>query len=116
MGHVAPVVDAILVIRGLRRVVDEPPHAFAVDGLVQIIDIRLRRLVPFRLGLVACLGGGVNDIQCHRSNGGVNPGSHDGEERDAEADGDIYQCEEGTELPQVRWQDIKSDAEGGHPS
>lgn len=95
MGHVAPVVDAILVIRRVRRVVDEAIHALPVDSLVEVVDVGVRRLVPARRP--GSRAGGLSrtdQIESRSSDGGMEPGRHDDKGRDGEAGGDVQQGEE----------------------
>ena len=53
MRHVAPVVRAVVAVRGRRRVVDEAIDAASVERRRQVVDAALGGRVPVDVGLGA---------------------------------------------------------------
>lgn len=57
MGHVTPVIHAVLALRRSGRVVDEAIHAFAGKDTIKIVDGAFRGRVPFGVDGESCVGG-----------------------------------------------------------
>ena len=91
MRHVAVVVLAVLVIRRVARVEDEAVHALAVERLGEVIDVPIRRRMPFgALGR----GDGARCQVCSQNGGRVEPWGHGSDQCDAGGDDDGQEARE----------------------